>query len=171
MEIERFAHRSDRGTVFEDLRVLDLRTQSDSAGSVGPDEAGWRRIVAAIERPKRLTVSGRRDRRFKEWTETTDFKMWPLREFVERVSVTEAEGDCYPVDFEWNRDDFRQTTVDEDGVFFLNWPCMPLYLPGGFEGYAANVARLMQLVAELKHASPAREFSPGQAFAGADLRT
>jgi hypothetical protein len=171
VEIERFADRSDRGTIFEDLRVLDLRTRSDLARSGGPDEAGWRRIVAAIDRPKRRTVSGRLDRRFKEWAETNDFKMWPLREFVERVLIIEAEGDCYAVDFEWNRDDFRPATIDEDGVFFLNWPCIPLYLPGGFEGFAANVARLTRLVAELEHAPAACESSPGQTLAGTDLRT
>ncbi|WP_265571054.1 hypothetical protein [Sphingomicrobium nitratireducens] len=139
MEILHLCDRSDRGTLFEDLRVIDVRSDDDLVACRSLNSPAWKRIFVAAPKPRHLKSDGSPDRRYREWWNQEDFKIWPLINFNERMLRLAEEGDMTSPDHEWVDTSFRPAFYREGAVRLLDWPVLPVYRAGGFEGFLRNV--------------------------------
>lgn len=148
-ELLHLCDRNDRLTMFEDLRVLDLRTAADLTGRCETIDGSWKRIVVAVRKPKVTKSDGTPDRRYDGWWDTDDAKLWPLLTFLDRMKPIVDEGDMTSPLHEWKNENFRPAQVKDDMVFLLDWPWKPVYIAGGYGGFLQNVRDLLELSAEL----------------------
>ncbi len=155
-ELHHFCDRADRCTIFEDLRILDLRTDADLVGRRDKIDASWKRIVAAVERPKILKTDGTPDRRYDNWW-SEDAKTWPILDFVDRLTRIAREGDLTDPMHVWDDDAFRGAVVDGGMVFFLDWKGKPIYLSGGYRAFLLNLQDLLALTKDLLQEAASRE--------------
>lgn len=144
-----FCDRSDRYTIFEDLRILDLRTEADMIGRRETIDGSWKRVVAAVRVPKIAKADGTPDQRYAGWWDRDDAKLWPLLSFIDRINRVAAEGDMTAPTHVWKDPGFRPAQIDDGMVFFLDWRLKPLYLKGGYAGFLQNVTDLLELTKEL----------------------
>jgi hypothetical protein len=156
IELQHFCDRSDRGTLFGDLRILDLRTPNDLAGRRNEVDDSWRRVVAAVRIPKITKSDGTPDRRFEGWWNDDDTKLWPILSFVDRLSRIADEGDLTAPHHRWQSEEFRPAQVVNGCVYFLDWPLLPVYVSGGFKGFAENLVILLETVRDVMEEATTR---------------
>lgn len=148
--------RNDQGTLFEDLRVLDLRTDADMIGRRETIDASWKRVVVAVRNPKITKADGTADRRYDGWWNDEDSTLWPLLTFLDRMSRIADEGDLTNPLHEWKDPKFRPAQVDGPLVFLLDWRWKPVYFAGGFSGFLQNLVDLHEVARDLMEEAASR---------------
>lgn len=156
IELEHFCDRADIGTIFEDLRVLDLRTAADLIGRRDRIDQSWKRIVVAVQIPRIAKSDGTPDRRYDGWWKEDDAKLWPLLGFIDRLSRIAEEGDMTDPLHQWKDRTFRPAQVQNGMVLLLDWPVLPIYRTGGFSGFLQNLVILLEAAKELMQEATSR---------------
>ncbi|GEO01875.1 hypothetical protein NSE01_37070 [Novosphingobium sediminis] len=146
MEIAHLCARADRGTLFEDMRVLDLRQPHLRDMPLCADQAA--KVVCTIVLPKMLRIDGRPDMRYNSsFPDVT--KSWPIVKLVQILDRIKLEGDMTAPNHVWVNERFRPAQVTSYGVCFLDWPLIPLYRSGGYNGFCENIDALVDVLDEI----------------------